>query len=109
MEIKVNFLDNLRIEAKFDDFTVIVDHPIRYKGDGSAPSPFDYFLPSSAMGAAYFVQVYSVAPNIPTYHIRLSDTYIVGDVCRLFRQSLLRCPQYSDGAYSFITKQHRRS
>ena len=48
MEIKVNYLDNLRIEAKFDDFSVIADQPIRYKGDGSAPSPFDYFLASSA-------------------------------------------------------------
>lgn len=43
MEIKVNYLDNLRQEAKFDDFTVIADQPIRYKGDGSAPGPFDYF------------------------------------------------------------------
>jgi hypothetical protein len=31
MEIKVNFLDKLRLEAKFDDFTVIADQPIRYK------------------------------------------------------------------------------
>ena len=37
MEIKVNFLDKLRLEAKFDDFTVIADQPVRYKGDGSAP------------------------------------------------------------------------
>ena len=37
MEIKVNFLDKLRLEARFDDFTVIADQPIRYKGDGSAP------------------------------------------------------------------------
>jgi hypothetical protein len=42
MEIKVNFLDKLRLEAKFDDFTVIADQPIRYKGDGSAPGPFVY-------------------------------------------------------------------
>ena len=54
MEIKVNFLDKLRLEAKFDDFTVIADQPIRYKGDGSAPGPFDYFLASSALCAAYF-------------------------------------------------------
>jgi len=32
MEIKVNYLDNLRLEAKFDDFNVISDQPIRYKG-----------------------------------------------------------------------------
>jgi len=77
MEIKVNFLDNLRLEAKFDDFTVITDQPIRYKGDGSAPSPFDYFLASSALCAAYFVRVYCLARDIPTENIRLSQNNIV--------------------------------
>ncbi|ANG63499.1 protein involved in RimO-mediated beta-methylthiolation of ribosomal protein S12 YcaO [Marinobacterium aestuarii] len=77
MEIKVNFLDNLRLEAKFDDFTVITDQPIRYKGDGSAPSPFDYFLASSALCAAYFVRVYCLARDIPTNNIRLSQNNIV--------------------------------
>ncbi|MGR4068669.1 OsmC domain/YcaO domain-containing protein [Halomonas sp. LR3S48] len=77
MEIKVNFLENLRLEAKFDDFTVITDQPIRYKGDGSAPSPFDYFLASSALCAAYFVRVYCKARDIPTENIRLSQNNIV--------------------------------
>ena len=77
MEIKVNYLDNLRQEAKFDDFSVIADQPIRYKGDGSAPSPFDYFLASSALCAAYFVKVYCAARDIPTDNIRLSQNNIV--------------------------------
>ncbi|WP_296187118.1 OsmC domain/YcaO domain-containing protein [Pseudomonas sp. UBA1879] len=77
MEIKVNFLDNLRLEAKFDDFTVIADQPIRYKGDGSAPGPFDYFLASSALCAAYFVKLYCQTRNIPTDNIRLSQNNIV--------------------------------
>ncbi|MCM8744569.1 OsmC domain/YcaO domain-containing protein [Pseudomonas koreensis] len=77
MEIKVNFLDNLRLEAKFDDFTVIADQPIRYKGDGSAPGPFDYFLASSALCAAYFVKLYCETRNIPTDNIRLSQNNIV--------------------------------
>ena len=77
MEIKVNFLENLRLEAKFDDFTVVTDQPIHYKGDGSAPSPFDYFLASSALCAAYFVRVYCKARDIPTENIRLSQNNIV--------------------------------
>jgi len=77
MEIKVNYLDNLRIEAKFDDFSVIADQPIRYKGDGSAPGPFDYFLASSALCAAYFVKVYCNSRDIPTENIRLSQNNIV--------------------------------
>ena len=77
MEIKVNFLDNLRLEAKFDDYTVIADQPIRYKGDASAPGPFDYFLASSALCAAYFVKVYCVGKGISTDDIRLSQNNIV--------------------------------
>lgn len=77
MEIKVNFLDKLRLEAKFDDFTVIADQPIRYKGDGSAPGPFDYFLASSALCAAYFVKLYCNTRNIPTDNIRLSHNNVV--------------------------------
>jgi ribosomal protein S12 methylthiotransferase accessory factor len=77
MEIKVNYLDNLRVEAKFDDFSVIADQPIRYKGDGSAPGPFDYFLASSALCAAYFVKVYCNSRDIPTENIRLSQNNIV--------------------------------
>ena len=77
MEIKVNFLDKLRLEARFDDFTVIADQPIRYKGDGSAPGPFDYFLASSALCAAYFVKLYCDTRNISTENIRLSQNNIV--------------------------------
>ncbi len=77
MEIKVNFLENLRVEATFDDFNVITDQPIRYKGDGSAPSPFDYFLASSALCAGYFVRVYCLARDIPTEHIKISQNNIV--------------------------------
>jgi ribosomal protein S12 methylthiotransferase accessory factor len=77
MEIKVNFLNKLRLEAKFDDFTVVADQPIRYKGDGSAPSPFDYFLASSALCAAYFVKLYCDTRNISTENIRLSQNNII--------------------------------
>jgi ribosomal protein S12 methylthiotransferase accessory factor len=87
MEIKVNFLDKLRLEARFDDFTVVADQPIRYKGDGSAPGPFDYFLASSALCAAYFVKLYCVTRNIPTDNIRLSQNNIV-DPANRYRQTI---------------------
>ncbi|MFD2206996.1 OsmC domain/YcaO domain-containing protein [Kiloniella antarctica] len=77
MEITVNFLDNLRLEAKFDDFSIITDQPIRYKGDGTAPSPFDYFLASSALCAAYFVKVYCLSRDISTDDIRVSQNNII--------------------------------
>jgi ribosomal protein S12 methylthiotransferase accessory factor len=77
MEIIVNFLDNFRLEARFDDFSITTDQPIRYKGDGTAPSPFDYFLASSALCAAYFVKLYCVSRDIPTDDIRVSQNNII--------------------------------
>lgn len=77
MKINTRFLENLKIEARFDDYTLIADQPIRYKGNGSAPGPFDYFLASSAMCAAYFVKVYCDARKIPTEDIRLTQNNIV--------------------------------
>lgn len=77
MQISVRYLENLRLEALFDDFQVITDQPVRYKGDGTAPGPFDYFLASSALCAAYFVKVYCKARNIPTDDIRVTQDNIV--------------------------------
>lgn len=77
MQINIRFLENLKVEAHFDDYTLVADQPIRYKGNGTAPGPFDYFLASSAMCAAYFVKVYCLARNIPTEDIRLTQNNIV--------------------------------
>lgn len=77
MQINTRYLENLRIEASFDDFNIVADQPIRYKGDGSAPGPFDYFLASSALCAAYFVKVYCNARNIPTEDIRIYQNNII--------------------------------
>ncbi len=77
MKINTRFLENLKIESSFDDYTIVADQPIRYKGNGTAPGPFDYFLASSAMCAAYFVKVYCLARNIPTDDIKLSQDNIV--------------------------------
>lgn len=77
MQVNVKFLDNLRLEASFDDFSIISDQPIRYKGDGTAPGPYDYFLASSALCAAYFVKVYCKARNIPTDDIFITQNNIV--------------------------------
>lgn len=77
MQISVRYLDNLRLEALFDDFSVIADQPIRYKGDGSAPGPFDYFLSSLTLCAAYFIKVYCKARDIDTTDIKVYQNNIV--------------------------------
>ncbi len=88
MQINVGFLDNLRLEAAFDDFKIVADQPIRYKGDGMAPSPFDYFLASSALCAAYFVRIYCNSRGIPTEDIKLTQDNIVDPENR-YKQTFL--------------------
>lgn len=77
MQINVRYLDNLKLEAAFDDFKVLSDQPVRYKGDGTAPGPFDYFLASSAMCAAYFVKVYCKARDIDTSDMTIYQNNII--------------------------------
>ncbi|WP_417334783.1 OsmC domain/YcaO domain-containing protein [Halobacteriovorax marinus] len=88
MKVNVIYLDNLKLEASFDDYKIISDQPVRYKGDGLAPGPFDYFLASSAMCAAYFVKVYCKARSIPTEDIRISQQNIVDPENR-YKQSFV--------------------
>ncbi|WP_372655747.1 OsmC domain/YcaO domain-containing protein [Halobacteriovorax sp.] len=88
MKVNVIYLDNLKLEASFDDYKIISDQPVRYKGDGLAPGPFDYFLASSAMCAAYFVKVYCKARDIPTEDIRISQQNIVDPENR-YKQSFV--------------------
>ena len=73
MQIETKYLENLKLSANFDDYEIISDQPIRYKGDGTAPGPFDYFLASSAMCAAYFVKVYCKSRNISTEDIKITS------------------------------------
>ena len=77
MQVKVRFLDGLRLEARFGDFAVISDQPVRYKGDGTAPSPYDHFLASSALCAAYFARAYCSARDIPTEDISIVQDNVV--------------------------------
>jgi ribosomal protein S12 methylthiotransferase accessory factor len=96
MQISVEYLENLKLQALFDDFNVKSDQPVRYKGDGTAPGPFDYFLASSAMCAAYFVLVYCKARSIPTQDIRVTQDNIVDPENR-YRQTFkitLEIPEY---------------
>lgn len=89
-------MENLKLEAAFDDFKVITDQPIRYKGDGTAPGPFDYFLASSALCAAYFVKVYCKARDINTNDIFVSQDNIVDPENR-YKQTFkitLEIPEY---------------
>ena len=71
MEITISLLENQKLEAHFDNHTVLCDQPVNNKGEDSAPSPFDYFLASTALCAGYFVKAYCSSRNISMEGIKI--------------------------------------
>lgn len=71
MEIEVLLKENQKLEAKFDNHLVLSDQPLSNQGEDSAPSPFDYFLASTAMCAGYYTKAYCKARNIPFENIKI--------------------------------------
>ena len=73
MEINVSYLGKQKINANFDGYNVVADQPVSNHGEGTAPSPFDYFLASTALCAGYFVKAYCDARNLPVEGIKISQ------------------------------------
>jgi len=65
-ELKVVFGENYRIDVEYKGFTVKTDQPVHDGGDGTAPSPFDYFLVSLASCAGYYALAFCKERKIPT-------------------------------------------
>ena len=55
MQIDVDFPGGVRVDAHFGQFMVQTDQTVDDGGEGSAPSPFDLFLASTAACAGFYV------------------------------------------------------
>jgi ribosomal protein S12 methylthiotransferase accessory factor len=53
-ELSVKFGDGLKVDVEYKGFVVRTDQPVRDGGDGTALSPFDYFLVSLAACAGFY-------------------------------------------------------
>ena len=71
MEIKINFTGNKKMDAVFEDYVIKCDQPLDNDRDASAPSPYDYFLASTALCAGYFVKAYCDSRNLSVEGIKL--------------------------------------
>lgn len=74
MEVKVTLKENQKLEAHFSGFTIFSDQPLENKGENTAPSPFDYFIASTAMCAGYFIKAYCQPRGISTEDIEITQT-----------------------------------
>lgn len=73
MEINVSYLGKQRINANFDGFNIVADQPVSNGGENTGPSPFDYFLASTALCAGYFVKAYCDARNLSVEGIKINQ------------------------------------
>ena len=73
MEIKITFPGGKKVNADVNGQVITTDQPVKYGGEGSAPSPFEHFLASIGTCAGIFVLSFCQERKIPTENISLVE------------------------------------
>ncbi|MGJ8679532.1 OsmC family protein [Paraglaciecola sp.] len=80
MKIEVNLLEGQKLEASFGKHKIVSDQSITAGGDESHPEPFDYFLASMPLCAAFYIRKFCEQRDISTQGIVVTqDNTNVGD------------------------------
>jgi putative redox protein len=82
-ELKVVFGDHYKIDVAYKGFSVKTDQPVRDGGDGTAPSPFDYFLVSLAACAGYYALAFCKERQISTEGLGVTMTTLRGEASKM--------------------------
>lgn len=80
MEIQVTFPGGKKVNAEIDGRIVPTDQPAAAGGEGSAPTPFDYFLASLATCAGIYVLSFCREREIQTEGLALTQRMEFGEV-----------------------------
>jgi len=89
-ELKVVFGDNYKIDVEYKGFIVKTDQPVHDGGDGTAPSPFDYFLVSLASCAGYYALAFCRQRQLPVEGLGVTMTTERGEVSRMIDKISLK-------------------
>ncbi len=73
METKITFPGGKRINAEINGQIIQTDQPVGAGGEGSAPTPFDYFLASLGTCAGIYVLSFCQQRQIPTEGLALNQ------------------------------------
>lgn len=73
MEIKITFPGGKKVNADINGLVIKTDQPVKYGGEGSAPSPFEHFLASIGTCAGIFVLSFCQERKIPAEKISLVE------------------------------------
>jgi len=72
MDLTVDFIGGLKVQARFQEFTVVTDQAKANGGEGSAPEPYALFLTSLATCAGFFILRFCQTRQIAAENIRLT-------------------------------------
>jgi len=73
MKIEVSMLDGQQLKAKFGHHEIVSDQSIKAGGKEEYPEPFDYFLASMPLCAAFYIRKFCEQRDISTDGITLSQ------------------------------------
>jgi len=73
-ELTVTFSGNKKVDAAFKGFTIKTDQPVTNGGDGTAPSPFDFFLASIGTCSGIYVLDFLKNRRVPLENVRVVQT-----------------------------------
>jgi putative redox protein len=73
MDIKITFPGGEKVNAEINSRIIPTDQPVEGGGEGSAPSPFDYFLASIGTCAGIYVLSFCQQRQIATEGLALSQ------------------------------------
>lgn len=71
MEMRITFPGGKKVNAEYNGTIIKTDQPPKYGGEGSAPSPFEYFLASIGTCAGIYILGFCQNRKIPTDNITL--------------------------------------
>jgi len=79
MEIRITFPGGKKVNAEMGNRTIATDQPATGGGEGTAPTPFDYFLASLGSCAGIYVLSFCQERNIPTEGLGLTQRAEFGE------------------------------
>lgn len=73
MEIKISFPGGKKVNTEINSHIIATDQPVENGGDGTAPSPFDYFIASLGTCAGIYVLSFCQQRQIATEGLSLTQ------------------------------------
>ncbi len=87
MKMEIEFPGGKKVNSIYNGVTIESDQPIKYGGDGTAPSPFDLFLGSLGTCAGFYVLSFCKKRGIDMEKVKIefdidqnSKTHMVEDI-----------------------------